>query len=172
MADVVVFLQNAWSSFYAGDIWPREYWLPALQRSHSGRRLQVLERGLPGVSIWYDNTTPIVGEEPSSVVPPDLDHMWGVIHDQRPRVIVTCGKQAEKALAKIPLGDIPPPIVNLPHPAWRFLDDLVLENGARQIMDLLVKVAPILPLMAECPEDVFVLDIRTMRENQSQRERK
>jgi len=107
----VVFLQNAWSPVYAGRRWPRESWLRALARSRSGQRLIYL---VDDLSIC-ENTTPIVGEAPNSVVAPDNGHILNVLAERAPEIVITCGKQAENALAWIWSG----PMLSVPHPAAR-----------------------------------------------------
>lgn len=115
---VVGFLQNAWSPYYAGRTWPRESWLRALERSRSGQRLKILTEGLGEANWWFDNTTPIVGNRPDSVVKPDLNHVFEVLDEQRPDYIVGFGKQAKATLLKIVL---PVPAFFVPHPASRTL---------------------------------------------------
>ncbi len=125
----VAFLQNAWSPMYAGDAWPRDLWLRALRRSRSGQRLAVLEAACPGITFWYDNTTPIVGETADSVVPADPAHIRRVLEEQSPDVVLALGRQA--ALAVRPLVQVP--LLILPHPAHRFLTD-ALYRGAGQVL--------------------------------------
>jgi hypothetical protein len=110
---IIVFLQNAWSPFYAGKIWPRESWLRALATSRSGQRLGLICDSLNDV----ENTTAQVGNHPDSVCPPDKNHIKTVLKQRKPDVIITCGRQAEKALCCLWTG----PIVSVPHPACRVL---------------------------------------------------
>lgn len=106
---IVVFLQNAWSPVYAGRRWPRESWLRALARSRTGKRLIYL---VDDLSVC-ENTTPVVGEKPGSIVAPDNGHILSVLAERAPDVVVTCGRQAEKALGWIWSG----PMLAIPHPA-------------------------------------------------------
>ncbi len=126
--NVVVFLQNAWSGAYAGDTWPRESWLSALRRCRSGQRLAVMERQIsPPCEVWYDNTTPIVGATPDSVVPPDYGHIQLVLAEQKPGAVVACGRQAVASLRHVGPGV---PLLCLPHPAYRFVtNELFLKAG-------------------------------------------
>lgn len=105
----VVFLQNAWSPLYAGREWPRPSWLRALARCRSGKRLAYL---IDDLSIC-ENTTPIVGDAPDSIVKPDNGHILSVLAEREPDIVITCGKQAEKALEWIWSG----PMLAVPHPA-------------------------------------------------------
>lgn len=123
---VVVFLQNAWSPFYAGGKWPRASWLAALAGSRSGRRLRLL---IPDPDRC-ENTTPIVGATPGSKVPPDPEHITNVLERRRPRVVVACGRQAEAALVRLWEG----PLLVVPHPAARVLTD-ALYRQARRMLD-------------------------------------
>jgi hypothetical protein len=95
----VGFLQNAWSPLYAGDIWPRDSWLRALHRSRSGQRLRIFD----GLEIWWDNTTPIVGEEPNSIVPPDYYHMRKVLDEQKPKIVL---RLVNRQLKQFKLSDL------------------------------------------------------------------
>lgn len=123
---VVGFLQNAWSPFYAGGPWPRDSWLRALGRSRSGRRLAFLAGLCPSVDFWWDNTTPVVGERPSSVVPPDPEHIRSVLAARAPAAVVCFGRQAELAVLPLWAG----PAVILPHPAHRLVTNALFERAA------------------------------------------
>lgn len=123
--NIVVFLQNAWSGFYVGQVWPRDSWLRALARSRSGQRLRLMidDLGL------CENTTPTVAESPSGVCPPDTAHIWEILDRRRPAAVVTCGKQAERALCEL----WPGPLLIVPHPAHRFLTDDLYREARRLI---------------------------------------
>lgn len=122
---VVGFLQNAWSGMYAGERWPRPSWLRALGQSRSGQRLAVLTAaatkavGDDAVEIEFvwDNTTPIVGPTPDSVVPPDPAHIAGVLAAHSPLVVFTFGGQATRAVSPLWGGSL----LAVPHPASRVL---------------------------------------------------
>jgi hypothetical protein len=115
MTPYILFLQNAWSPFYAGGEWPRPSWLRALEKSRSGQRLRVMIDDFD----LCENTTPIVGATPSSVIPPDVAHIMEVLKRRQPRIVVACGKQAEKALLELWAG----PLLAVPHPAHRLVTD-------------------------------------------------
>ena len=121
MSEIVVFLQNAWSPFYAGGTWPRESWLVALRRSRSGQRLKVMIDDFNAC----ENTTPIVGATPDSVIKPDVSHIQSILQERQPNVVVTCGKQAETALMKLWNG----PLLSVPHPAHRLLTDMLYREA-------------------------------------------
>jgi len=127
---VVVFLQNPWSPVWAGKEWPRESWLQALQKSRSGQRLRVMERHLKkDIEVWYDNTSLVVGKTADSIFPPNLVHIENVIQEQRPDLVVACGKQAENAL----LGIFPRSLLIVPHPAHRLVTNSLYELAATWI---------------------------------------
>lgn len=127
MVNLVAFLQNAWSPAYAGRKWPRESWLKALHRSRSGQRIRVMTAECPDAEIWWDNTTPICGDHPDSVIPPDLGHMRKVIRERRPTIILAMGGQAATALRKLQPDCS---VLMLPHPAYRVLtNDLYRRAG-------------------------------------------
>lgn len=130
---IVGFLQNAWSPLYAGGTWPRQSWLRALERSRSGQRLRILTDGLNETADWwFDNTTPIVGKKPSSKLPPDLNHIFRVLDEQKPDYIVGFGKQARESLDKIIR---PAKTWFVPHPAHRTLTNDLYEDLVRLIKE-------------------------------------
>src|SRR5215213_11984384 len=111
-AQLVVFLQNAWSPVYAGGEWPRRSWLAALERSRSGQRLRLM---LDGLDCCH-NTTPIVGPTPSSIVPPNVAHIRAILcASPRLRLVIACGKQAAASVAPEWAGSL----LVIPHPAYR-----------------------------------------------------
>lgn len=112
---IVVFLQNAWSPFYAGGEWPRPSWIRALKASRSGQRLRVM---IDDYEVC-ENTTPIVGATPDSVIKPDVEHITRLLARRKPQVVVACGKQAETILSKL----WPGALLAVPHPAHRLLTD-------------------------------------------------
>lgn len=122
---LLVFLQNAWSPAYAGTTWPRASWLRALARSRSGQRLRIM---LDALDVC-ENTTPQVGPLPDSVCPPDAVHIQHCITQRSPSIIVTCGKQAEHALARLWDG----PLLAVPHPAHRLVTNSLYLH-ARQLL--------------------------------------
>lgn len=128
MKRIILFLQNAWSPYYAGGIWERQSWLRALEKSRSGQRLKVM---IDDFNICH-NTTPIVGATPSSVIPPDFAHIKSIIQETKPLIIVACGKQAENALKRNFVWN--GPLLVVPHPAHRFLTDKLYLN-ARQYLE-------------------------------------
>lgn len=120
---VVVFLQNAWSPLFAGGTWPRASWLRALERSRSGQRLRVMIDDFD----LCENTTPLVGATPDSVIPPDDSYIQAILERRSPQIVVACGKQAEGALLRLWQGSL----IVVPHPAHRLLTD-ELYRAARQ----------------------------------------
>lgn len=146
--DVLILLQNAWSPFYAGGIWPRESWLRALWRSRTGQRVQRLIERCPGVSFWIDETTPIVGATSGSVVPPDYCYLQTILATVQPGLIVACGNQAADAIAVLRRRAVTAvPLVILPHPAYRLTRNATYDaaaplvaayaNGSARVVDLL-----------------------------------
>lgn len=125
MKKVVCFLQNAWSPVYAGGLWPRRSWLKALHRSRTGQRIRVLIRACPAIDFHWDNTTPIVGETPDSVIEPDLAHIRRVIRSQVPEYVVGLGSQAGKVLREVVQG----PLLLLPHPTYRVVTNALYERA-------------------------------------------
>lgn len=130
---LVIFLQNAWSKTYDGGIWPRPSWLRALERSRSGRRLKIL---VDDLSVC-ENTTPIVGGGPDSVVPPDREHIRKVLVARKPEVVVACGRQAELALLDIWSG----PLLAIPHPAHRLVTNTLYRQARLLLARLDTRIA-------------------------------
>ena len=112
---------------YAGRRWPRDLWLTALWRSRSGTRLKVILDGLPDVHI--DNTTPIVGATPDSVIPTDRKHVRRLLAAD-PGIVLACGKQAERAITKWRGA-----LVVMPHPTWRCLSNEALGQVRDQLLE-------------------------------------
>lgn len=115
----LVLLQNAWSPFYAGQEWPRESWLRALQQSRSGKRLA--QMFVDTDAIWFDNTTPKCGDSPDSVLPIDKDHVLKLLL-KGPKVVIACGKQAAKASQRW-MGFR----ILIPHPASRLVTNHLFD---------------------------------------------
>lgn len=130
---LIIFLQNAWSETYAGGTWPRPSWLRALERSRSGRRLKIL---IDDLSVC-ENTTPLVGATPSSVVPPDREHIRAVLATRKPDVVIACGRQAELALLDIWHG----PLLAIPHPAHRLVTNALYQQARLMLTRLNTRVA-------------------------------
>ena len=147
---VLFILQNAWSPAYAGGEWPRRSWLPALHASRSGQRLKVITEFVQDWSrarharsnmfeFDYNNTTPIVGATPKSVVKPDRQHMERVIMEvimggcvggNSQLIVVACGKQAAKAVEEVWSGYT----IIVPHPTYRVLTNDLYTLAARFIV--------------------------------------
>lgn len=128
MSKHVVFLQNSWSPVYAGRHWPRESWLRALERSRSGKKLKIMIGD--DLSVVH-NTTLEVGPTASSICKPDLQHMSAVLFTERPKLVIACGRQAEKAVSEVWDGSL----IVVPHPACRWLRDEFYER-VRKLINL------------------------------------
>lgn len=124
--EYLLFLQNAWSPFYAGAVWPRESWLRALESSRSGQRLKLL------VGDDFDvceNCTPQVGATPDSIIKPDPEHILKVLAERSPRMVIACGSHAERALLELWDG----PLLLIPHPAYRVVTNQMFEHAREYI---------------------------------------
>mgnify|MGYP000390849539 CR=1 FL=1 len=133
----VVLLQNAYSWLYAGGIWPRDSWLKALHKCRSGQRLSIITKLVEphGIELWFDNTTPMVGDEPNSFIPPDPKHIASVIESVKPVGILACGASALKAIKPLYSG----PILAVPHPANRTLRNAVYVKAGQMLINGLDK---------------------------------
>jgi hypothetical protein len=121
VTQTVLFLQNAWSPVYAGHEWPRDSWLRALERSRSGQRLRIL---IDDFEIC-ENTTPVVGNTPSSQIAPNEAYILAVLSRRTPGIVIACGKQAESALSALWDGAL----LIVPHPAHRLLTDNLYRDA-------------------------------------------
>lgn len=124
----IIFLQNAWSPFYAGGVWPRASWLRSLAKSKTGKKVSIITDDLNRC----ENTTPIVGDTASSKVPPDQKYMQEIIDRRKPDLIVAAGAQAIEAVDRIWQGAA----IYVPHPACRWLPDDLYIVANRLIIAL------------------------------------
>lgn len=129
-AEIVLFLQNAWAHNARG-AWPRELWLQALCRCHTGRRLRLV-LGSDWDSVHIDNTTPAVGVGARSRLAPDPAHISAVLAAVQPRTVIACGKQAEDVI----LGLWPGRLLILPHPAYRIVTNALLRRAGDLVRSL------------------------------------
>lgn len=148
--NTVLFLQNAYSKEWAGKIWPRRSWLTALKKSRSGQRLRILENLLTH-RIHFNNTTPAVGDNPDSILPPDLDHMRDVISRIRPSMIISCGSQAFASVMSLSLDK---PVLAIPHPAFRVVTNQLFVTAAKTINDGFTGVVRLRQLKGEVKSEV------------------
>ena len=127
-------MQNAWSPVYAGGTWPRKSWLKALCKCRSGQRLRVILNNISSeqFDVWFDNTTPIVGAHPDSVISPCPKHIKKVIKAQKPDIIIAFGQQAQLALLDL---NVKIDIVTK-HPANRTLKNIEYLEIAKKLQEL------------------------------------
>lgn len=78
----------------------------------------------------FGNTTPKVGEGPSSKLPPEPAHVKNLLQEVNPGVVVAVGLQAEGVLRELWAGDL----LCLPHPANRVLTNALLDR-ARELLE-------------------------------------
>jgi hypothetical protein len=128
---ILVLLQNPWSPHYAGRVWPRRFWLKALWRSRTGKRLRQMLDGISEEHYIIDEANPICTATPSGVMPFDKLHVEVLIKaNPQIRVIVACGKQAQKACDYlVSRGLYGSSVLHVPHPAYRLLTSV----GVHQI---------------------------------------
>lgn len=123
---IYVMLQNAWS-YRGGDSWEYDSWVWALSRCRTGERLSKLlgDDCYRSIDITYGNTTPKVGTESTSRLPPDEQYVIKNLLTRSPHVVVACGLQAEKVIKKLWRG----PYLCMPHPASRVLTNALLTQA-------------------------------------------
>ena len=136
---IVVLLQNAWSPVYAEHgHWPREYWLRALFRCTTGRRIQRCFLDMfPEHTFYIDNATLSVGNRPESVCPPDPHHIMRVIKREKPDILVCCGRVVNNAISKMSLPDVV--VVSVAHPSARGYIDEEYTHSLRKAIACLTK---------------------------------
>lgn len=128
---VVGILQNAWSPYYAPGPWPRESWLRALDRSRTGQRLKLL--GHESIEYWWDETTPVVADNPRTVIPADFNYMRSVLNEQQPKFIITFGMPAMNAMITIK-EEFKQPVICLPHPTYRVVTNQLFLDARDHIV--------------------------------------
>lgn len=124
---VLVVLQNAYDKGELAKGYSYRRWLKEMERSRVGQRLECIFR-----SLWlphYVNTTPLIGAGPNARLPVNLAHMRRAFNRVQPTLVMACGKQAESACAELWAGDL----VAIPHPAYRVLTNLLLEEVSQII---------------------------------------
>lgn len=72
-----------------------------------------------------ENTTPIVGRNPNSVIPPDEQYIRSILERRNPTVVIACGKQAETVLSLLWDGAL----LAVPHPAHRLVTDALYREA-------------------------------------------
>jgi len=90
--------------------------------------------------IVFDEASPEIGGEASSVFPADPAHLRAVIDEVKPTVILALGRIASDGIAAImPMPSLVPvaTIINVIHPTARGVDTLPLLRDARAILDKL-----------------------------------
>lgn len=112
---------------YAGGTWPYDSWYLALLKSRTGQRLATLLEYARPLAIHYTNTTPLVGDCPNSIIPPDEKHIRYELADFKPDAVIAFGKQAEKALQSI----VTAPLLVMPHPTYRCLTNNLLARAGQ-----------------------------------------
>lgn len=88
--------------------------------------------------IVWEEASPEIGGEASSVFPADYAHILKVIYEVRPNVILALGKIATDAvqtLCPIPHMPVQPTIVTGPHPTARGIDTITWLRGVRVALD-------------------------------------
>jgi len=104
----------------------KDMWLYGLWTSHTGRRLQNM---IPeGVDVEIINSTPRIGETSSDCFQPDLFYIKQHVAVIIPDVILACGKVAQTACEKLQLD-----YIAAPHPAWRQLSNIQIDNIREQL---------------------------------------
>lgn len=84
----------------------------------TGRRLRAAfgDELLAGI-VWEETTRQIAGD-PKTIFPTDLEHICGVLAEEKPDVVLTFGKIAYAAVAPVWTGGL----IAAPHPAARQAD--------------------------------------------------
>lgn len=128
MIRLLVFLESAWSPTWAGREWPRNAWLHALTRSRSGSMLRTLLRGQGLDACW--STSPKVAPTPDEVTEPDREHIVKLLKRHKPKLVVACGHQAERALLRLWPGSL----LVIPHPSCDVLAEDLYEAARGLIL--------------------------------------
>lgn len=121
---LLVVLQN---SYAKGNLQQGKY-NPATWRKEylSSRTGIMLKRALPeGWAVRYTNANPKVGDNPKSVLEPDLRHLKKRFREVRPDILLACGRLPQRACMETWDG----PMIGIPHPACRVLTNSLLDHA-------------------------------------------
>jgi hypothetical protein len=155
---VVAFLQNQWfkdavkarSVFKAyGDARRAELVARFLFRGClTGRRLQKAFGPELCEQILWEETSRDIGDNASSIFPPDIEHMHDVLRTYCPEVVITFGKHAENAFLNLMENfSYQGKFLRAMHPAARHPDiQQSLNESARQLRELLTIPSKDIPL--------------------------
>ncbi len=130
MVDLLIILQNAYGV--------EEGYVPSYEHmgfanSQTGKRLkEIIPEDTEYVIV---NSSPIIGDNPDSCFAADPKYLINAINHFEPKLIVCCGKIAQKGITN--LSFILTPILFMPHPAYRALSKETTSDIKRKIELLL-----------------------------------
>lgn len=126
---VLAILQNMWGDHRFAPITFRISYT-----NHSGRRLY---RFMPDhARLLVTNAASVCTPTAKGKAPTDLIHLASAINQQPWDLILICGKQAQAACMAIALP--PCPTIELPHPAWRWWNERLIEETRLIVAEALV----------------------------------
>lgn len=124
---LLIFLQNAYG---VENGYIPSYSRNSFANSHTGRRLK---EALPlGYEFEIRNANPSIGDNPDSCFKPDIAYMTKQVMELQPKLILACGKIAQKGLENI---ETDVPIIKMPHPAYRALSKKITGEVRGTIED-------------------------------------
>lgn len=131
---IVAFLQNPWFKvdtsqsvidMYRGDVGFRRTYL---SRTMTGRRLMHAFRS-EYQEIWWDNVSPQHANDHRTAMTPDRDHIYDVLVNQKPELVLTFGSYAKGALSAVWHG----PMMHCRHPNAMGIRQEEINDFAKEV---------------------------------------
>lgn len=125
---ILVFLQNAW--YRDLKRLPYDQWLISMWKSPTGRGLiKMLPEGVPYFVI---NSTDEIVDNSKEIKEADLHWMSMWIRFVKPKLILACGKVAQRGCYNLQVK-----YIKAPHPSWRGLTQSDIEKVKTLIKEAL-----------------------------------
>jgi hypothetical protein len=118
----LILLQNAWDP-RGRSFLEEKLRLTKLAESPTGRRLRKLLGDNP--DFRYENTTPVIASNSRYCPPPDESHIARLLAIPELKLIIACGRQAERAVRSKWNG----PLICIPHPTYRRWNKDMVEKA-------------------------------------------
>lgn len=129
MKRLLIILQNAYG---VEDGFVPTYNRKIFACSHTGRRLK---NAIPeNISVEIINASPLVGKESSANFKPDVNYVKSKCLEIMPDVVLACGVNARKVTEKM---NLLVPIIYMPHPAYRALENKTLLAVREEIESII-----------------------------------
>jgi len=108
-----------------------------LETTMSGARLKVAFGEYWFNRIWWDNANPNIPTYGMERLDPDILHIEKVIADQKPKLVLTFGKQAERGVSSS-IAAIALKVMSCHHPNARFRTQSDLDQFAQDVIQYVI----------------------------------